>query len=87
MAKIDLDALSIEELATLRERVTEKLGEKVAARQTELEAELERLTQYGTKPAKKPPAAAVAPRAKKSERNVETEPASQQAEGPVAEAA
>ena len=47
MAKIDLDALSIEELAALRDDATDKLAEKVAARQAELEAELERLAQYG----------------------------------------
>ena len=41
MAKIDLDALSIEELASLREHTTDKLFEKVAARRAELEAELE----------------------------------------------
>jgi hypothetical protein len=52
MAKIDLDNLSIEELATLRDNATEKLAEKVAARQAELEAELEKLAHYG-KPAKK----------------------------------
>ncbi len=52
MAKIDLDSLNIDELAALRERVTEKLAEKVAARQVELEAEMERLSQFG-KPAKK----------------------------------
>jgi hypothetical protein len=52
MAKIDLDALSIEELASLRDHATEKLAEKVVARQAELEAELERLSQYG-KPARK----------------------------------
>ena len=52
MAKIDLDSLSIEELASLRDHATEKLAEKVAARQAELEAELEKLSQYG-KPAKK----------------------------------
>jgi hypothetical protein len=52
MAKIDLDSLSIEELASLRDHATEKLAEKVAARQSELEAELERLSQYG-KPARK----------------------------------
>jgi hypothetical protein len=52
MAKIDLDALSIEELASLRDNATEKLAEKVAARQAELEAELEKLSQYG-KPARK----------------------------------
>lgn len=32
MAKIDLDSLSIEQLAALRDDVTEKLLEKVAAR-------------------------------------------------------
>jgi DNA-binding protein H-NS len=47
MAKIDLDALSIEELAALRDQATDKLAEKVAARQAELEAELEKLSQYG----------------------------------------
>ena len=52
MAKIDLDSLSIEELAALRDNATDKLAEKVAARHAELEAELERLSQYG-KPAKK----------------------------------
>jgi hypothetical protein len=65
MAKIDLDALSIEELATLREQATEKLFEKVAARRAELEAELEKLAQYG-KPAKKSESAPVA-RIKKTE--------------------
>ena len=52
MAKIDLDSLSIEELAGLREHATDKLFEKVAARRAELEAELEKLAQYG-KPVKK----------------------------------
>jgi hypothetical protein len=56
MAKIDLDSLTIEELAALRDAATEKLAQKVMARQ----AELERLSQYG-KLAKKalvtPPAA------------------------------
>ena len=52
MAKIDLDSLNIEELAALRDGATEKLAQKVAARQAELEAELERLSQYG-RPAKK----------------------------------
>ncbi len=47
MAKIDLDSLSIEELASLRDHATEKLAEKVAARQAELEAELEKLSHYG----------------------------------------
>jgi hypothetical protein len=59
MAKIDLDTLSIEELAALRDNATDRLAEKVAARQAELEAELDRLSQYG-KPAKKSQAAPVA---------------------------
>lgn len=66
MTKIDLDSLSIEELAALRDHATEKLAQKVAARQAELEAELEKLSHYG-KPAKKSPAVAPAARAKKSE--------------------
>ncbi len=66
MAKFDLDALSIEELASLRENATEKLMEKVAARQAELEAELERLAQYG-KPAKKAVAAVPATKQRKSD--------------------
>ncbi|HVX77623.1 MAG TPA: hypothetical protein VHB49_15930 [Bradyrhizobium sp.] len=81
MAKIDLDALSIEELASLRDHAVEKLAEKVAARQAELEAELEKLSQYG-KPAKKSQAAAPAAKVKKSdERN------SEEAKDPVAKAA
>jgi hypothetical protein len=47
MAKIDLDSLNIEELAALRDAATEKLAQKVTARQAELEAELDRLSQYG----------------------------------------
>jgi hypothetical protein len=46
MAKNDLDTLSIEELAALRENATDKLLEKVTARRAELEAELEKLSQY-----------------------------------------
>ena len=56
MAKIDLDSLSIEELAALRDSAADKLMEKVAARRAELEAELEKLSQYD-KPAKKSQAA------------------------------
>ena len=52
MTKIDLDAMSIEDLATLRDNASAKLLEKVTARQVELEAESERLSQYG-KPSKK----------------------------------
>jgi hypothetical protein len=47
MAKMDLDSLNIEELAALRDAATEKLAQKVMARQAELEAELEGLSQYG----------------------------------------
>ncbi|MGY8705084.1 hypothetical protein RAD16_04990 [Bradyrhizobium sp. 18BD] len=56
-AKVDRDSLSIEELAELRERANAMLLAKVAARQAELEVELERLSQDG-KPAKR---AALAP--------------------------
>ena len=52
MAKIDLDSMSIEEVAGLRDYATDKLAEKVAARRAELEAELEKLAQYD-KPARK----------------------------------
>lgn len=55
MTKIDLDALSIEELASLRDDAAQKLTEKVAARQAELEAELAALSRYG-KAVKKPAA-------------------------------
>ena len=65
MAKIDLDSLSIEELAGLRENATDKLFEKVATRRAELEAELEKLAQYG-RPVKKAESVP-APKAKKTE--------------------
>ena len=65
MAKIDLDSLGIEELAGLRENATDKLFEKVAARRAELEAELEKLAQYG-KQVKKTESVP-APKAKKTE--------------------
>jgi hypothetical protein len=66
MAKIDLDSLSIEELAGLRENAADKLFEKVATRRAELEAELEKLAQYG-KPVKKAAESAPAPKVKKTE--------------------
>jgi hypothetical protein len=66
MAKIDLDSLSIEELAALRDNAIDKLAEKVAARHAELEAELEKLSQY-SKPAKKSLASAPVTKAKKSD--------------------
>ena len=83
MAKIDLDAMSIDELVTLRDNASAKLVEKVAARQLELEAEIERLAQF-TRAGKKAPAAPPA-KPKKSEKKVEepTEPT----EPGVAEAA
>ena len=65
MAKIDLDSLSIEELAALRELATDRLFEKVAARRAELEAELEKLAQYG-KPVKELEGAPIA-KVKKTE--------------------
>jgi DNA-binding protein H-NS len=65
MTKIDLDSLSIEQLATLRDDATDKLAEKVAARQAELEAELELLSRYG-KIAKKSPTAPIAKPSKDS---------------------
>ena len=66
MAKIDLDSLSIEEVAALRDNATDKLAEKVATRRAELEAELEKLSQYD-KPARKSQAAAPVAKAKKSD--------------------
>ena len=66
MAKIDLDSLSIEEVATLRDNATDKLMEKVAARRAELEAELEKLSQYD-RPAKKSPAVTPIVKVKKSD--------------------
>ena len=68
MAKIDLDAMSIEEVADLRDLATDKLAEKVAARRAELEAELEKLAQYD-KPARKSQVAAPAAKPKKSQEN------------------
>jgi hypothetical protein len=64
MAKIDLDSMSIDDLVNLRENVNAKLVEKVAARQVELEAEMERLSQFG-KSAKKSTAAPPPAKAKK----------------------
>jgi DNA-binding protein H-NS len=81
MAKIDLDSLSIEELASLRDQATEKLAEKVAARQAELEAELDKLSQYGKLVRKSQPAAPVA-KARKSD-----EKKSDEVKEPVAKAA
>ena len=70
MAKVDLDSLSIEELAALRDAAADKLAQKVTARQAELEAELERLAQYGklTKKAVVAPPAAKPKKAEQSTR-------------------
>lgn len=88
MAKIDLDALNIDELAALRDRAIEKLAEKVAARQAELEAELERLSQYGKAGKKSQPGPAVA-RGRKGEAKKAEDgaTAAEQADGEVPEAA
>ena len=79
MAKNDLDSLSIEELAALRENATDKLLEKVSARRAELEAELEKLAPYD-RLAKKSQVAPVA-KAKKSD-----EKKSDEVKEPVTEA-
>lgn len=81
MAKIDLDSLGIEELAALRENATKKLMEKVAARRAELEAELEKLSQYG-KPAKKSQEPAPVVKAKKTD-----EKKTDEVKDPIAKAA
>jgi hypothetical protein len=96
MAKIDLDSLSIEEVAALRDNATDKLMEKVAARRAELEAELEKLSQYD-RPAKKFAAAAPVAKVRKSDEAKEPvarEPAAKEhvarehvAKDPVAKAA
>jgi hypothetical protein len=62
MAKNDLDSLSIEELAALRENATDKLMEKVTARRAELEAELEKLSQYDKLAKKSQPAPVAKPK-------------------------
>ena len=62
------------ELAALRENATDKLLEKVAARRAELEAELEKLSQYD-RLAKKPQSAPVAkPRRSDDKRGDAKEP-------------
>jgi hypothetical protein len=66
VAKSDLDSFGIEELAALRDNVSDKLMEKVAARRAELEAELEKRLQYG-RPVKKSPEAAPVVKTRKSD--------------------
>jgi hypothetical protein len=78
MAKIDLDShldsLGIDELVKLRETINAKLQEKVATRQLELEAELQRLSEFGKQPKK---AATPAPKARKGEEKQAEEPRSE----------
>ncbi len=83
MTKVDLNSLSIEELATLRDNAIDKLAEKVAARQSELEAELLKLSQYG-KPAKK---ALALPAVEKARKSNEVSKKSDEAKESVAKAA
>jgi hypothetical protein len=86
MAKIDLDSLSIEELAALRDSAADKLMEKVAARRVELEAELEKLSQYD-RPAKKSQAAtAPVVKTRKSQEN-KAENKTDEPREPIAKAA
>ena len=86
MAKIDLESLSIEELASLRDNATDKLAEKVAARQAELEAELEKLSRYG-KPAKKSQVALPVAKARKGDEKKIDERKTDETKEPVAKAA
>ena len=88
MAKIDLDSLGIEELAALRENATDKLMEKVAARRAELEAELEKLSQY-EKPARKSQAVLPVAKVRKSDEKKSGEGAkgSDEIKDPTAKAA
>lgn len=44
MQKVDLDSMSIDDLAVLRDQASEKLADKIAARQRELAAEMEKLS-------------------------------------------
>jgi hypothetical protein len=78
MQKIDLDAMSIDELAKLRDNAGVKLTEKVNARRKELEAELARLSIYG----KGSKVAAAAPKLVKEDvREAVKEPAKETKEG------
>lgn len=49
MQKVDLDSMSIDELAKLCDQASEKLADKIAARQRELVAEMEKLAALGKK--------------------------------------
>ena len=86
MAKIDLDSMSIEEVAALRDQATDKLAEKVAARRAELEADLEKLAQYD-KPARKSLISAPVAKAKKSDEKKSDENKSAEVKETIAKAA
>ncbi len=89
MAKIDLDAMSIEEVAALRDIATDRLAEKVAARRAELEAELEKLAQYD-KPVRKSQVATPPAKPRRSQENGATDEAAKkpdEVKEPVAKAA
>ncbi|MGL5165957.1 MAG: hypothetical protein ACRC9K_08725 [Afipia sp.] len=49
MQKVDLDSMSIDELAKLCDQASEKLADKIAARQRELATEMEKLAALGKK--------------------------------------
>lgn len=49
MQKIDLDSMSIDDLAKLLDQATETLADKIAIRQQELTAEMEKLAAFGKK--------------------------------------
>jgi hypothetical protein len=86
MTKIDLDAMSIEDLATLRDNASAKLLEKVTARQIELEAEIERLAQYG-KQSKKAVASAPVTKPRKGQAKADDVSDTPNADTPVPAAA
>ena len=81
MAKIDLDSLSIEELAGLRDHATEKLSKRSRHGRPNSRRNWKNCPQYG-KPAKKSPAAAPVAKAKKSD-----EKKSDEVKEPIAKAA
>jgi hypothetical protein len=77
MQKFDLDSLSIEDLAKLCDLATEKLADKIAARQRELTAEMERLAVLSRK------AKVTAPKKDVKEVKDVKEPAKPQAQAPA----
>ena len=49
MQRVDLDSMSIDDLAKLCDQASEKLADKIAVRQQELAAEMEKLAALGKK--------------------------------------